>query len=143
MRTKGKIWKRGIATMHTRRRFLAEALAPLIVATPAGGGLNALHPRSEAPRIALQRLCRHKGRLSGNLSCEPRSGRLWIACVAVVFAVYGYVIKQRRIAQEAYGDFDKVTMDSGLAVLKPLERTWKDDDSVGHSLSLSVLRSRS
>jgi hypothetical protein len=22
-------------------------------------------------------------------------------------------------------------MDSGLAVLKPLERTWKDDDSVG------------
>jgi hypothetical protein len=63
--------------------------------------------------------------------------------VAVVFAVYGYVIQQRRIAQEAYGDFDKVTMDSGLAVLKPLERIWKDDDSVGHSLSLSVLRSRS
>ena len=48
-------------------------------------------------------------------------GPLWIACVAVVFAVYGYVIQQRRIAQEAYGDFDKVTMDSGLAVLKPLE----------------------
>jgi hypothetical protein len=33
---------------------------------------------------------------------------LWIACAAVVFAVYGYVIQQRRIAQEAYGDFDKV-----------------------------------
>jgi hypothetical protein len=62
--------------------------------------------------------------------------------VAVVFAVYGYVIQQRRIAQEAYSDFDKVTMGSGLAVLKPLERIWKDDDSVGHSLSLSVLRSR-
>jgi hypothetical protein len=25
------------------------------------------------------------------------------------------------------------SMDSGLAVLKPLERIWKDDDSVGHS----------
>jgi hypothetical protein len=24
------------------------------------------------------------------------------------------------------------SMDSGLAVLKPLERIWKDDDSVGH-----------
>jgi hypothetical protein len=53
------------------------------------------------------------------------------------------VIQQCRIAQKAYGDFDKVTRDSGLAVLKPLERICKDDDSVGHSPSLSVLRSRS
>ena len=44
-----------------------------------------------------------------HVSHDP--GALWIACVAVVFAVYGYFIKQRRIAQEAYGDFDKVTMD--------------------------------
>ncbi len=53
--------------------------------------------------------------------------RYGIACVAVVFAVYGHVIQQRGIAEEAYGDFDKVAMDSGLAVIKPLERVWKDD----------------
>src|SRR5208282_2494126 len=53
---------------------------------------------------------------------------LWVACVAVVFAVYGHVVQQPRIAQEAYGDFRNVSMDSGLAVIKPLERVWKDDD---------------
>jgi hypothetical protein len=56
--------------------------------------------------------------------------------VAVVFAVYGHVIQQRRIAEEAYGDFDKVSMDSGLAVLKPIERVWKDDDGVSFRASM-------
>jgi hypothetical protein len=37
----------------------------------------------------------------------------------VVFAVYGHVIQQPRIVQEAYGDFGNVSMDSGLAVIKP------------------------
>jgi hypothetical protein len=93
---------------------------------------------SEARRTALQRLCRHKGCLSGNLSYEPRSGRA-MDCLRGGRLRCLWLIQQRRIAQEAYGDFDKVTMDSGLAVLKPLERIWKDDDSVCHSLSLSVL----
>jgi hypothetical protein len=35
------------------------------------------------------------------------------------FAVYGHVIQQPRIAQEAYGDFNNVSMDSRLAVIKP------------------------
>ncbi len=66
-------------------------------------------------------------------------GALWIACVAVVFAVYGHVIQQPRIAEEAYGDFNKVEMDSGLAVIKPVERVWKDDDGEAFRASMKPL----
>ena len=128
--------------VHTRRRFLAEALAPLIVATPAVAATRGIPDPKRGGQLCKGYVdIRDAFQETYHASHDP--GPLWIACVAVVFAVYGYVIQQRRIAQEAYGDFDKVTMDSGLAVLKPLERIWKDDDSVGHSLSLSVLRSRS
>jgi hypothetical protein len=55
------------------------------------------------------------------------------------FAVYGHVIQQPRIAQEAYGDFNNVSMDSGLAVIKPLEGVWKDDDGVSFRASMEPL----
>jgi hypothetical protein len=55
----------------------------------------------------------------------------------VVFAVYGHVIQQPRIAEEAYGDFRNVSMDSGIVLIKPLERVWKDDD--GQSFRASML----
>jgi hypothetical protein len=64
---------------------------------------------------------------------------LWVACVALAFAVCGHVIQQPRIAQEAYGDFNNVSMDSGLAVIKPLERVWKDDDGVSFRASMEPL----
>jgi hypothetical protein len=70
-------------------------------------------------------------------SHEP--GALRIACVAVVFAAYGHVIQQPRIAEEAYGDFNKVEMDSGLAVIKPVERVWKDDDGEAFRASMEPL----
>jgi hypothetical protein len=42
-------------------------------------------------------------------------------------------------SQEAYGDFDKVAMDSGLVVIKPLERVWKDDDGVSFRAAMEPL----
>ena len=115
--------------MHTRRHFLVGALAPLIVAKPAWAATRCIPD----PKHGGQ-LCKGYVDITDayqetyHASHEP--GALWVACVAVVFAVYGHVIQQRRIAEEAYGDFDQVSLGSGLAVLKPLERVWKDDDGV-------------
>jgi hypothetical protein len=122
--------------MHTRRHFIAGALAPLVLTKPALAATRCIAD----PKLGGQ-LC--KGYVdvtkafqeTYHASHDP--GALWVACVAVVFAVYGHVIQQPRIAAEAYGDFDKVSMDSGLAVIKPLERVWKDDD--GESFRASML----
>src|SRR5262249_22266443 len=57
---------------------------------------------------------------------EPTA--IWVACVAVVFAQYGHVIQQLRIAEEAYGGFDGVTLDKGAKVAEALARKWTDDD---------------
>ena len=53
---------------HAHEEALSRRRAGAIDRRDTGGGRNALHPRSEARRIALQRLCGHKGRLSGNLT---------------------------------------------------------------------------
>jgi hypothetical protein len=121
--------------MHTRRHFLAGALAPLVLAKPVAAATRCIPD----PKLGGQ-LCKGYVNITDafqetyHASHEPAA--LWIACVAVVFAVYGHVIQQRRIAEEAYGDFDKVSMDSGLAVIKPLERIWKDDDGVSFRASM-------
>ena len=121
--------------MHTRRHFLAGALAPLALARPAWAATRCIPD----PKLGGQ-LCKGYVDITDayqetyHASHEPAA--LWIACVAVVFAVYGHVIQQRRIAEEAYGDFDKISMDSGLALLKPLERVWKDDDGVSFRASM-------
>jgi hypothetical protein len=115
--------------MQTRRHVLAGALAPLILTKPVLAATRCIPD----PKLGGE-LCKGYVDITNafqetyHASHEP--GALWIACVAVVFAVYGHVIQQRRIAEEAYGDFDKVSLDGGLAVLKPLERVWKDDDGV-------------
>jgi hypothetical protein len=122
--------------MQTRRHFLAGALAPLVLAKPALAAPRCIPD----PKLGGE-LCKGYVDVASafqetyHASHEP--GALWIACVAVVFAVYGHVIQQPRIAQEAYGDFGNVSMDSGLAVIKPLERVWKDDD--GQSFRASML----
>jgi hypothetical protein len=68
---------------------------------------------------------------------EPAA--IWIACVAVVFAKYGHVIQQPRIAQEAYGGVEKVSLDQGYPVAQPLARTWKDDDGVAFKATMTPL----
>jgi hypothetical protein len=121
--------------MHTRRHFLAGALAPLVLAKPALAATRCIAD----PKLGGQ-LCkgyvdvRDAFQETYHASHDP--GALWVACVAVVFAIYGHVIQQPRIAEEAYGDFGNVAMDSGLAVIKPLERVWKDDD--GESFRASM-----
>jgi hypothetical protein len=121
--------------MHTRRHFLAGALAPLALAKSASAA-----PRCIADAKLGGQLCKSYVDVTNafqetyHASHEP--GALWIACVAVVFAVYGHIIQQPRIAQEAYGDFDSVGMEGGLAVIKPLERVWKDDDGVSFRASM-------
>jgi hypothetical protein len=65
---------------------------------------------------------------------EPAA--VWIACVAVVFAKYGHVVQQPRIAEEAYGSLDAVPLDKGAKVAAALARKWKDDD--GSSFTISV-----
>ena len=121
--------------MQTRRHFLAGALAPLALAKPVSAATRCVPD----PKLGGQ-LCkgfvdvRDAFQETYHASHDP--GALWVACVAVVFAVYGHVIQQLRIAEEAYGDFGNVAMDSGLAVIKPLERVWKDDDGVSFRASM-------
>src|SRR5271170_7937210 len=134
MRTMKRLEKRN-RPMHTRRHFLAGALAPLALAKSASAA-----PRCIADAKLGGQLCKSYVDVTNafqetyHASHDP--GALWIACVAVVFAVYGHVIQQPRIAEEAYGDFGNVAMDSGLAVIKPLERVWKDDDGVSFRASM-------
>src|SRR5580658_2482980 len=124
--------------MHTRRHLLVGALAPLVVAQSAWAA-----PRCIADPKLGGELCksyidvRNAFQETYHASHEP--GALWVACVAVVFAVYGHVIQQPRIAEEAYGDFSKIEMDSGLAVIKPVERVWKDDDGEAFRASMEPL----
>jgi hypothetical protein len=95
--------------VHTRRRFLAEALAPLIVATPAVAATRGIPDPKRGGQLCKGYVdIRDAFQETYHASHDPG------ACVAVVFAVCGHVIQQRRIAQEAYSDFDKVTWTVGL-----------------------------
>jgi hypothetical protein len=121
--------------MHTRRHFLAGALAPLVLAKPAWAATRCVPDPKHGGALCKGYVdITNAFQETYHASHEP--GALWIACVAVVFAVYGHVIQQRRIAEEAYGDFNNVPVESGLAVLKPIERVWKDDDGVSFSASM-------
>jgi hypothetical protein len=124
--------------MHTRRHFLVGALAPLVLSQSAWAA-----PRCIADPKRGGELCKSYVDITNafqetyHASHDP--GALWIACVAVVFATYGHVIQQKRIAEEAYGDFKNIAIDGGLAVTKPLERIWKDDDGVAFRALLEPL----
>ncbi len=124
--------------MHTRRHFLAGALAPLALSKSAWAAPRCIPDPKRGGQLCKSYVdVRNAFQETYHASHEP--GALWIACVAVVFAVYGHVIQQQRIAEEAYGDFDKVAMDSGLAVIEPLERVWKDDDGVAFRAAMEPL----
>jgi hypothetical protein len=124
--------------MQTRRQFVVGALAPLAVAKTAWAA-----PRCVADPKHGWQLCKSyidvKNAFQETYHASHDPGALWIACVAVVFAVYGHVIQQPRIAGEAYGDFNNIEMDSGLAVIKPVERVWKDDDGESFRVKMEPL----
>ena len=74
--------------VHTRRRFLAEALAPLIVATPAVAATRGIPDPKRGGQLCKGYVdIRDAFQETYHTSHDP--GALWIACVAVVFAVYG------------------------------------------------------
>jgi hypothetical protein len=124
--------------MHTRRHVLVGALATLAPAKSAWAAPRCVTDPKHGGQLCKSYVdVRNAFQETYHASHEP--GALWVACVAVVFAVYGHVIQQPRIAQEAYGDFDKVEMDSGLAVIKPVERIWKDDDGEAFRASMEPL----
>jgi len=121
--------------MPTRRHILAASFAPLAFATAARAS-----PRCFPDPKHGGQLCKTfidvTDAFQETYHARHEPAALWIACVAVVFATYGHVVQQPRIAQEAYGDFANVPIDAGYAVAKPLVRTWKDDDGVGFRVSV-------
>jgi hypothetical protein len=125
-------------SMLSRRGFLIGSLSPLAFAVPAHAA-----PRCVADAKVGGQLC--KSYISvANAYQETYYARhepsaIWIACVAVVFATYGHVIQQPRIAEEAYGGFDKISLEQGFPVAQPLTRAWKDDDGVAFRALLTPL----
>ena len=121
--------------MLTRRHFV---IGSLILASPASGA-----PRCVAdPKLGGQ-LCKSfisvKDAYQETYYARHEPTAIWVACVAVVFATYGHVVQQPRIAAEAYGGFDKIPLDRGLPVATPLARDWTDDDGVRFRASIAPL----
>jgi hypothetical protein len=70
-------------------------------------------------------------------SRDPRA--IWVACVAVVFAMYDHIVPQARIMAEAYGSLDKVPVVAGISVAAPLLRNWKDEEGVDFRVSFEPM----
>jgi hypothetical protein len=124
--------------MFTRRHFVIGSLSPLALAVPAYAA-----PRCVSDAKLGGELCKSfisvKDAYQETYYARHEPTAIWIACVAVVFATYGHVIQQPRIAQEAYGGFDKIPLDQGFPVTAPLARKWKDDDGASFQASLTPL----
>jgi len=115
--------------VNSRREFLIGAAAPLLLAWPARSApICALAPTLGA------NLCRayiDSMNASQETDYGSRDSRaIWVACVAVVFAIYRHIVPQSRILAEAYGSLDKIPTDAGFAVALPLARAWRDEDGV-------------
>jgi hypothetical protein len=70
-------------------------------------------------------------------SRDPRA--IWVACVAVVFALYDHFVPQSRIMAEAYGSLDKVPVVAGISVAAPLMRRWKDEEGIDFRVSFEPM----
>jgi hypothetical protein len=120
--------------MPTRRHFLLGGLAPLVMPRSA---FASPHCVPDAKRGG--ELCKSyvdiQPAFQETYYARREPAAIWIACVAVVFATYGHVIQQPRIAKEAYGDIDGVGLDAGFPVTGPLARSWRDDDGVAFKAS--------
>jgi hypothetical protein len=126
--------------MQTRRGFLLASLAPL--AFPAAA--HAAEPRCIADPKRGGELCKTfvdvRMGYQETFHARREPAAVWIGCVAVVFATYGHVVQQPRIAAEAYGGVDSVPLDSGFAsVTAPLQRAWTDDDGLGFRATATAL----
>ena len=125
--------------MNSRRDFLIGAAAPLLLAWPARAAPLC------APEKAMKgtKVCRayidsmKASQETDQASRDPRA--IWVACVAVVFAMYDHIVPQARIMTEGYGGLDKIPVDAGIAVALPLTRTWKDEEGVGFRASFEPL----
>ena len=125
--------------MNSRRDFLIGAAAPLLLAWPAQAAPLC------APEKAMKgtKVCRayidsmKASQETDQASRDPRA--IWVACVAVVFAMYDHIVPQARIMTEGYGGLDKIPVDAGIAVALPLTRTWKDEEGVGFRASFEPL----
>ena len=115
--------------MNSRRDFLIGTAAPMLLAWPA----RAAPLCAPAPTLGAN-LCRayidsmNASQETDYASHDPRA--IWVACVAVVFAIYRHIVPQSRILAEAYGSLDKIAADAGFEVALPLERTWRDEDGI-------------
>jgi hypothetical protein len=125
-------------SMLTRRHFVIGSLSPLAFAVPAHA---APHCISDA-KLGGQ-LCKSfisvTDAYQETYYARHEPTAIWIACVAVVFASYGHVIQQPRIAEEAYGGFDNIALEKGFPVTLPLARTWKDDDGATFRATMTPL----
>jgi hypothetical protein len=124
--------------MHTRRRFLVGALAPLIAAGAARANVRCVADAKRGGELCKTFIDVHDS-YQETYHARHDPAAIWIACVAVVFATYGHVVQQLRIEQEAYGDVGKVALDSSSAATGPLTRAWKDDDGIAFKASAEPL----
>src|SRR5258707_1302784 len=95
--------------MHTRRKFLVGALTPMVLALPARAGVKCLTDNKRGGELCKS-FINVKDAYQETYHARHEPEAIWIACVAVVFATYGHVIQQPRIAEEAYGDVAKVNL---------------------------------
>jgi len=113
--------------MPTRRHLVLGALAPILLPASA---LAAARCVPDAKRGG--ELCKAyidvTDAFQETYHARHEPAAIWVACVAVVFAKYGHVVQQKRIAEEAYGSVEEVSIDKGAAVAERLARDWKDDD---------------
>ena len=124
--------------MFTRRKFLVAALAPALLATAARADVRCIADAKHGGEMCKTSVD-FTNAFQETYHARHEPSAVWIACVAVVFATYGHVVQQARIAEEAYGDFAKVALDSSSSMLAPLMRTWKDDDGVNFQASGETL----
>jgi hypothetical protein len=125
--------------MRTRRGFLVGTLAPaLLLTTAARAGVRCIPDAKHGGEMCKTSI-NFTDAYQETYHARHEPANIWIACVAVVFAAYGHVIQQPRIAEEAYGDFSKVSLDPISNALSPLTRTWKDDDGVTFNVSGEAL----
>jgi len=115
--------------MHTRRAFLIGALAPALIANAARANIHCIPDPKHGGQMCKTSID-FANAYQETYHARHEPGAVWVACVAVVFATYGHVVQQTRIAREAYGDFSKVALDTSSAAIGPLARIWRDDDGV-------------
>ena len=128
-----------IPIVNSRRDFLIGAAAPLLLAWPARAASFC------APVKAMKgaNVCRayldsfKASQETDQASHDPRA--IWVACVAVVFAMYDHIVPQARIMAEGYGGLDKVPVVASIAVAAPLMRIWKDEEGVDFRASFEPM----